>query len=59
LVKGGDVVFSNVRVYLENIALVPQELDGAIASTAFCVLRPADGIESRFIYYFVTSKPFI
>src|SRR5262245_24773780 len=37
VVSKGDVLFSNVRVYLENIALVPEELDGEVASTAFCV----------------------
>jgi type I restriction enzyme S subunit len=46
-------------VYLENIALVPEELDGEVASTAFCVLRPKMGIEPRYLYYYVTSKPFI
>jgi type I restriction enzyme S subunit len=59
VVKKGDVVFSNVRVYLENIALVPNELDGEVASTAFCVLRPKAGIEPRYLYHYVTSKSFI
>lgn len=59
IVRTGDVVFSNVRVYLENIAQVPVELAGEVASTAFCVLRPKAGIEPRYLYYYVTSKPFI
>jgi len=58
-VKAGDVVFSTVRVYLENIASVSEDLDGAIASTAFCVLRPAAGVDPRFLYHFVTSRRFI
>ncbi len=58
-VKSGDVLFSNVRVYLENIADVPEQLGDAIASTAFCVLRPAVGIESRYLYHYATSKPFV
>ena len=58
-VKAGDVLFSNVRVYLENIALVPKALEGEIASTAFCVLRPRQGLDPRYLYYYVTSKPFI
>src|SRR5687767_1751745 len=40
VVRAGDIVFSTVRVYLENIAEVPDALNGEIASTAFCVLRP-------------------
>jgi type I restriction enzyme, S subunit len=58
-VAAGDVLFSTVRVYLENIALVPPDLDGAIASTAFAALRPGAAIEPRFLYRLVTSKPFI
>ncbi len=61
VVRYGDVVFSTVRVYLENIAEVPGELDGEIASTAFCVLRPAQGISSRYLYHYVletlSTKP--
>lgn len=59
VVQKGDVLFSNVRVYLENIAQVPEELDGEIASTAFCVLRPATGIHPRYLYHFVTSRKFV
>lgn len=59
IVRAGDVVFSTVRVYLENIAEIPDELDGEIASTAFCVLRPMAGISSRFLYHYVTSRRFV
>lgn len=59
VVAAGDVLFSTVRVYLENIALIPSELDGAIASTAFTVLRPTAAVEPGYLYRWVTSKPFI
>jgi type I restriction enzyme S subunit len=59
VVKADDIVFSTVRVYLENIGLVPPELEGEVASTAFCVLRPASGVDPRYLYYYVTSRPFI
>lgn len=59
VVAGGDVLFSTVRIYLENIALIPSELDGAIASTAFTVLRPTTAVEPGYLYRWVTSKPFI
>lgn len=35
-----DTLVSTVRPYLRATALVPKELDGEIASTGFCVLRP-------------------
>ena len=58
-VRGGNVLFSTVRTYLKNIAMVPAEFDGEVASTGFCVLNPADEIDSRFIFYFVLSDEFI
>ena len=38
-VKASDVLFSTVRPYLRNIALVPSHLDGEIASTGLAVIR--------------------
>lgn len=59
VVAEGDVLFSTVRVYLENIAQVPAELNGAIASTAFTVLRPGAAVEPRYLYRIVSSRRFI
>ena len=39
LVKKGDVLVSSLLGSLDNIGLVPDELDGAIASTGFFVIR--------------------
>ena len=39
LVKTGDILFSTVRTYLKNIAIVSEEYDGQIASTGFCIIR--------------------
>jgi type I restriction enzyme M protein len=39
LLKFRDVLFSTVRPYLKNIAIVPPQLDSEIASTGFGVLR--------------------
>ncbi|MEN6346415.1 MAG: restriction endonuclease subunit S [Armatimonadia bacterium] len=58
-IASGDVLFSLVRPYLKNIALVPDELDDQIASTAYCVLRPAEAIASLFLFYFITQEAFI
>jgi type I restriction enzyme S subunit len=59
LVKLGDTLFSGVRVYLKNIALVDDAHDGSIASTAFCVLRPRAAVDPRYLYFFVNSQKFI
>lgn len=58
IVRPGDVLFSTVRTYLENIAVVPEPPAGALrtlASTGFCVLRARDGIDPRFLYYRVLA----
>lgn len=57
--RTGDTLFSCVRVYLENIAFVPPDLDGQIASTAFAVLRPREGIDARYLYWLTRSPQFI
>lgn len=59
LVKLDDTLFSGVRVYLKNIALVDDAHDGAIASTAFCVLRPNAAVDPRYLYFFANSQKFI
>jgi type I restriction enzyme S subunit len=58
LVRGGDTLYSTVRVYLKNVARVPIDLDGAVASTGFCVLRPNDRIDSGFLFYWVQTAAF-
>lgn len=57
-VKAGDTLLSCVRVYLRNNAIVPTNLDGAVASTAFCVLRPGGAIDPRFLFWYVHSRKF-
>ena len=59
IVKSGDVLFSTVRPYLRNIAQVPAEFDGEIASTGFSILRAAPGIEPSFLYLKALSKQFV
>jgi len=57
-IRSGDVLFSLVRPYLKNVARVPEELDGQVASSAFCVLRPAE-VDSRYLFYAVLRDEFI
>lgn len=49
-VRAGDILVSTVRPNLRNIARVSEQLDGAIASTGFCVLRPAEGVVPDFLF---------
>ncbi len=60
LVKADDVIVSTVRPNLNAIAQVPAFLDGATASTGFCVLRSdAEKLDSRFLFHWVKSPQFV
>jgi len=52
----GDVLFSMVRPYLENIALVTDEYKDCIASTGFFVARPSEVLEPTYLFYLLISK---
>jgi len=49
LVREGDIIIATVRPYLKAFAKVPPELDGAVCSTGFAVLRCAQGINAGFL----------
>jgi restriction endonuclease S subunit len=60
LVKSGDVLVSTVRPNLNAVALVGSELNGATASTGFCVLRPNRSIvEPGILFAWVQNQVFI
>lgn len=54
----GDIVFSKVRPYLRNIAIIPEKGDEVplIASTGFVVLRAFTGIAYRYLFYVSISS---
>ena len=58
-IETDDVLFATVRPTLKRIALVPPELDGAIASTGYCVLR-CDKLKAEpgFLYSFLITDHF-
>ncbi len=58
-VWSGNTLFSTVRTYLKNIALVPPEFDGQIASTGFCVLNPSNRLVGRHLFYYVQHDDFV
>jgi type I restriction enzyme S subunit len=59
LVARGTVIYSTVRPYLLNIAIVDQDFDPEpIASTAFGILHPFEGVNNRYLFYWLRSAPF-
>ena len=51
----GDVIFSIVRPYLKNIALISENYSDCIGSTGFYVCSPLSELNSSFLYYFLLS----
>ena len=60
LVTKGDIIVSTVRPNLNSVAQVPEYLDGATASTGFCILRPRPSLlDGRFLFHWIKSPIFI
>ena len=60
LVKNGTVIYSTVRPYLLNIAVINQSFDPEpIASTAFAIIHPLCGMSGSFIYRYLRSPSFV
>ncbi|MCA1600663.1 MAG: hypothetical protein LC776_03110, partial [Acidobacteria bacterium] len=58
-IQPGDVLFSNVRTYLRNIAIVPDDSEAQICSTGFTALRSNGGVDSRYLFRWVLTDTFI
>jgi type I restriction enzyme S subunit len=59
-VRTGDVLVATTRPNLNAVALVGSELDGQIASTGFCVLRPkSESLSPEFLYLWVRHPSFV
>jgi len=60
IVHPGDVVYSTVRPYLLNVAIIEREYEPEpIASTAFAVLHFYNGVLNRFVFRYLRSPIFI
>ena len=58
VLRAGDVLISMTRPNLNAVALVPEDLDGAIGSTGFCVLR-SKWIQPKFLFWLVQTERFV
>lgn len=59
VIATGDILFSTVRTYLKNIAIVPESLHDQLTSTGIAVLRPSSALDGRYLYFYVRSDAFI
>ncbi|MGI4791653.1 MAG: restriction endonuclease subunit S [Janthinobacterium lividum] len=54
--KAEDIIFATVRPTLRRVALIPQELDGQVCSTGYCVIRTDRAkLEPAFVYYWLLT----
>lgn len=58
ILRAGDVLVSMTRPNLNAVALVPKQLDGAIGSTGFHVLR-SRWLQPEFLFRLVQSQRFV
>lgn len=58
-IQPGDVLFSNVRTYLRNVAMVGSDPQADLCSTGFTVLRPTQALDGRYLFRYVLTKEFI
>lgn len=60
IIQANDVLVSTVRPNLNAIAMVPEELNGEIASTGFAVLRAnPDLLHPKFLFYRAQHREFV
>lgn len=60
IVKEGTVIYSTVRPYLLNICIIDKQFEHEpIASTAFAVLHPFEGVFEKYLYFVLRSPMFI
>ena len=60
IIRQGTVIYSTVRPYLLNIAVIEKDyIPEPIASTAFAILHPFNGVINRFIYFYLKSPIFV
>jgi type I restriction enzyme S subunit len=60
MVKKGTIIYSTVRPYLLNIAIIGKEYEyETIASTAFAIIHTFSSVLNTFVYHYLHSRNFI
>ncbi|MGO6938526.1 restriction endonuclease subunit S [Rhizobium johnstonii] len=59
VIQAGDTLFSTVRTYLKNVAMVPKDMDGQLTSTGIAVLRPNGAVNNHYLFRWSSSDQFI
>ena len=59
LLSDGDTLISTVRPNLRHFTYLKEVEQNWVASTGFAVISPKDEVDSRFLYYYLTSDSFV
>jgi type I restriction enzyme S subunit len=60
MVREGTVIYSTVRPYLLNVAVIEKKYDPEpIASTAFAIVHPLGGVLSYYVFWYLRSQLFV
>lgn len=55
IIRDGDIVYSTVRPNLKHFGYIKVPENNTVASTGFAVIRAKDGVDSKYLYYWLTS----
>lgn len=59
IIQTNDVLFATTRPTLQRYCFVPEQYDGQICSTGYCILRAnPEMIMPKFLYYTISTKDF-
>jgi type I restriction enzyme S subunit len=61
IISKDDILFSTVRTYMKNIAVVDNTIyEGQIASSGFCVIRgDKNMMDPKYVFYYTVSQEFL
>lgn len=59
VVRKGDTIVSTVRTYLKAIAHIDWDNPRLVCSTGFAVVSPSEGMDPKYMYYWLRSTPIV
>ena len=59
IIHENDTIVSTVRTYLKAITFIDKSKDGCICSTGFAVLSPSESLNSKFLYWVISSPSYV
>ena len=58
IVQSGDLIFATTRPTQMRCCVIPDEMDGQLCSTGYCVLRIKPEVDNRYVLHLLTTSVF-